>query len=213
MRRPEFIAKQGRHPSGILGSLLASVMAAETAAENALALELLEIQPTDNVLEVGYGHGRTIASAAGAARTGLVAGVDWSERMLRVATRYNRRLISEGRVELKLSSSNKLPYPDCQFDRVYSVHTIYFWASPTEDLLQIARVMKRGARFVLGFRPSDERTSTDFPEGIYRHYAPDEVRALLNDSGFEDVQIMDRRLSHRPMCFIAARRVGSVEGP
>jgi SAM-dependent methyltransferase len=212
MRRPEFIAKQGRHPSGILGSLLARVMASETAADNILALEFLEIQPTDHVLEIGYGHGRTIARAAEAACTGFVAGVDWSERMLRVATRYNRRLISEGSVELKLGASGTLPYPDRHFDKVLSVHTIYFWTNPVQDLREIARVMKPGARFVLGFRPRDDRTSTDFPEGIYRHCSPDEVRTLLEDSGFEDVRVVDRRLSRRAMCFTVARRVVSAEG-
>jgi len=51
MRRPEFLARQGRCPSGLLGSFIGRVMARETARENALAVELLQLKPTDHVLE------------------------------------------------------------------------------------------------------------------------------------------------------------------
>jgi dienelactone hydrolase len=64
MRRPEFIAKQSRCPVGILGSVVAKVMAHETEADNRAALDLLEIRPDDHVLEIGFAHGRTIAAAA-----------------------------------------------------------------------------------------------------------------------------------------------------
>ena len=207
MWRPEFIAKQGRHPSGILGSILARVMATETAAENAMAVELLQLQPYDHVLEIGFGHGRTLAKAAVIARKGFVAGVDWSERMVEVAARYNRKLIAEGRVELKRGEINRLPYLDNRFDKVYSVHTIYFWQTPTEGLREIARVLKPGGRLVLGFRPKDGQTASVFPHTIYTHYTSDEVRELLGKSGFGIVQMVDRQPSRRPVSFAVASRV------
>ena len=206
MWRPEFIAKQGRHPSGILGWIVARVMATETTAENAATIELLDLQPYDRVLEIGFGHGRTVAKAAAIVRKGFVAGVDWSERMVEVATHHNRRLIAEGRIELKRGLINPLAYANNEFDKVYSVHTIYFWENPIGDLREIARVMKPGARFVLGFRPKDDQTASAFPETIYTHYASDEVRAFLEKSGFGSVQIVDRRFSRRIVCFAMARR-------
>src|SRR5262249_18274702 len=57
MRRPEFIARLSGCPTGVLGSLIARIMAKETLATNTYALRLLELQPTDHVLEVGFGHG------------------------------------------------------------------------------------------------------------------------------------------------------------
>lgn len=57
MRRPEFIARQARCPSGVLGHLLARVMAIETAADNERALQLLALRPADQVPEIGFGHG------------------------------------------------------------------------------------------------------------------------------------------------------------
>ncbi len=204
MRRPEFIARQGRCPGGLLGSLLARIMALETAAANATALDLLELLPCHRVLEVGFGHGRTIAHAAARASQGFVAGVDPSERMLEMAARHNRRLIREGRVELNLGESSRLPHEEECFDRVYSVHTIYFWESPAAHLREIRRVMKAGARLVLGFRPKDERTSANFPSTVYRFYISDEVRRLLEAAGYEKIEIVE----DRGVAFAVAHRAG-----
>ncbi len=74
MRRPEFIARQSRCPTGVLGLLIARVMAKETAEANTYLLSLVELRPTDHVLEIGFGHGRTTERAAGAVTQGFVTG-------------------------------------------------------------------------------------------------------------------------------------------
>jgi hypothetical protein len=53
-------------------------MAAETADANRAAAGLLDLQPADQVLEVGFGHGATIALMAAEISGGRVAGVNIS---------------------------------------------------------------------------------------------------------------------------------------
>lgn len=207
MKRPEFIARQARHPKGFLGAVLSSIMGFETAAENCFALKTLEIQPTDHVLEIGFGQGRAIHKAAKAAFQGFVAGVDPSEQMVRIASRNNRRVIADGRVELKVASSGRLPYPNQRFDKAFSVHTVYFWTNPAEDLREIARVLRPDARFVLGFRPKDARAKEEFPTSVYTLYAAEEVQSLLENCGFQHIQIIDAGSSHRPFsCAVSSNR-------
>ena len=76
MRKPGFIARQGRKPSGLLGQIVARVMAKETADENDVAVELLQLCPDDAVLEIGCGHGDTLAKCANAVSRGLLNGID-----------------------------------------------------------------------------------------------------------------------------------------
>ena len=59
MKRPVFIARQSAVPSGLLGRVIAGVMAHETADLNEHALRLLGPSRSDRLLEVGFGHGRT----------------------------------------------------------------------------------------------------------------------------------------------------------
>ena len=46
------------------------------------ALQVLELEPASRVLEVGFGHGRTLSRALELASNGLVAGIDVSADMV-----------------------------------------------------------------------------------------------------------------------------------
>lgn len=206
MYHPEFIARQSRSPSGLFGMLLARIMAIETSRENLTVLQLLELQPNDKVLEIGCGHGRTIAQAAAKAPQGFVAGLDTSETMVKMAASHNQQWIDEGRVEVKHGNSSSIPYPDCYFNKVFSVHTIYFWSNPINDLREIRRVMKKGASFVLGFRPREEKVLADFPSSIYKFYLPDEVVTIMKKAEYEHVQLIESSAASRNVAFAIAHR-------
>ena len=206
MRRPEFIARQSRCPTGWLGRLIARVMAVETAEANTQLLTLLELRATDHVLEIGFGHGRTIERVAALVPRGVVAGVDLSEDMVRMATQRMRPLIRAGRVELKLGDSAQLPYPDCRFDRVCSMHTLYFWPDPLEHLREIYRVLKHDGRCVLGFGPGDDAAAANFPATVYRFYTSDEVRSLIDRAGFQDIDMVERSISSRMIAFAVSHK-------
>jgi ubiquinone/menaquinone biosynthesis C-methylase UbiE len=189
VRRPEFIARQSRCPRGFLGRLIGLVMSFETAAANDEALTVLGLEPADRVLEVGFGHGRTIERAANMVPHGLVAGIDASEEMVQMATRRCRHLIEQGRVRLSLGDSACIPYPDQFFDKGYAIHTIYFWDDPQQHLRELRRILRDGARLVLGFRPQEDGGTAAFPAAVYRFYTTDEVRDLLRAAGFADARV------------------------
>jgi ubiquinone/menaquinone biosynthesis C-methylase UbiE len=207
MRRPEFIARQSSRPRGMIGRLLGHVMAIETASLNSEALGLLALQPSDRVLEVGFGHGRTIRLAAAQVPQGLVAGVDVSRDMVRMARRRCLNLAGKGLVELMVGDSRRLPYADTSFDKVLCVHTIYFWEEPIKDLCEMFRVLRPGGRLVLGFRAkSDKGSTSDFPEAVYSFYSIDEVSTLLVSAGFEKDTIRNAGTPPGEMFLAVARR-------
>src|SRR5262249_49711069 len=127
-------------------------MAAETASLNLQALGLLALRTSDHVLEIGFGHGKTLDLAAARVPEGFVAGVDVSEDMVGMAHQRCKKAIRRGLLEVKLGDSSSLPFPDDSFDKALCIHTLYFWKDPIRDLREIYRVLKPGGRFVLGFR-------------------------------------------------------------
>ena len=52
----EFIGKQQRRPDGLIGRIIGERMVHQHAAETAWTVSLLEINPDDHVLEIGFGH-------------------------------------------------------------------------------------------------------------------------------------------------------------
>ncbi|MFZ5894830.1 MAG: class I SAM-dependent methyltransferase [Myxococcota bacterium] len=192
MKRPEFLARQARKPSGALGWLIGTIMSRETTDLNVATLEALDLKPTDSVLEIGFGHGRAIERAAKQLANGKITGIDFSETMVHMATRRCRKFIEQGRVKIDLGDSARLPYPDSAFDKVYSVHTIYFWPKPAEQLKEIHRVLRPGGRLVLGVRKKSLEAGTgSFPESIYTFYDTQQISQLLASSGFNNVEAMD----------------------
>ena len=189
MRRPEFIARQSRCPSGLLGWLIGRIMETETATENDATLAALDLRPADRVLGVGFGPGRALEQAAGRVPQGRVVGIDISEEMTRVAKRRCAQLIRQERVELHLADVGQLPLATAAFDKAYSVHTVYFWRDPAGALSELRRVLKPGGLLALCFRPKSDARSDDFPETVYRFFDDRDLEWLLREAGFVDVSV------------------------
>jgi ubiquinone/menaquinone biosynthesis C-methylase UbiE len=187
VRRPAFIAAQSSRPTGLFGRFLARIMALETRAANRAAVRALGVADDHRVLEIGFGHGRTIALLANAAPGARVDGIDASADMVRAAARRCRALVAAGRARLVQGDSERLPFDDGSFDKVLSVHTLYFWDEPAQHFKEIRRVLKLAGVLALGFKERSETALRSFPSPPFRFYSSDEIDALLLGAGFASV--------------------------
>lgn len=209
MRRPRFIAAQARHAKGPTGRLIAWIMARETRPDNLRAIEALELLPTDNVLDVGTGHGRALGEIAARTPRGLATGIDPSALMIEIARSRNARLVRGGRVRVEQAEVERLPFPDATFDKVMAVHALYFWSDLTASLRQIARVLRPGGRLVVVFRSAaDERAASSFPSDIYRFPSIAELSTALEAESFivERVEEGGEPAAPKPVLVLATKR-------
>jgi ubiquinone/menaquinone biosynthesis C-methylase UbiE len=206
MRRPSFIARQAGHPAGLLGRLLLGVMARETARFNTEILDVLEPRDGEHVLELGYGHGRTLVDAAARAPDARFSGIDVAPAAAKAAARRCRDLIAAGRLDLRAGDGAALPCQADSFDAAFSVHTIYFWPEPAQQLHELRRVLRAGARLVLGFRERSDEAMAQFPAPTYRFYSTDDVTRLLANAEFGNIEM--RASTAGPGLRIAAGRAG-----
>jgi SAM-dependent methyltransferase len=207
--KSELVARQSRRPSGWLGEIVARVMALETAPANRIALEQLAVQDGEAILEVGCGHGSTLARIA-RGPFGSLAGVDASEVMVRLASKRLRPSIAAGRAEVSLATSDALPFASGRFDAAFAVHVLYFWSDPRADLRELGRVLKPGGRILLGYRPRDEQTRAALPASVYSLRSQQEVEGLLAGAGFVAIRSALRSLGGSPFVLSEARRPPSL---
>lgn len=186
MRRPPVIAEQARNAHGLLGRVVAFIMARETWAVNLRAIEALDIRDGDHVLDIGCGHGRSLAALAARTPSGRVVGADPSALMVEIAEARNRDLIRQKRVDVAVAGVEALPFEDSRFDRALCVHVVYFWKDLDAALREITRVLKPGARLALILRTSaDVAAIARFPAEVYRFRALDDVLSALKSAGLE----------------------------
>ncbi|HEU0297373.1 MAG TPA: methyltransferase domain-containing protein [Anaerolineales bacterium] len=162
-------------PKGALGRLGGQLMSQDRWLP-AWVLDLLEINPTDSVLEVGPGPGLGLQLAAARAHQGRVAGVDRSETMLRMARQRNRALIEAGRIELHLGSADKLPFDDATFDKAMTINSHHIWLNPVAGLREIRRTLRPGGRIAIAITR-------------FSYASPENFESLLIDAGFTDISI------------------------
>src|SRR5262249_24158073 len=147
---------------------LGAIMAMETRALNDEVLRRLAIAPGERVLEIGFGHGRTLERAARVHPEATFAGIDHSDDMVAAVTRRCGPIVRSCRLELRAGDRRALPWADGSFEGAFAVHPLYFWRQPQRDLSEIGRVLRSGGRLILGFRERTPEAEAAFPPGIYK---------------------------------------------
>lgn len=191
-------------PSGRLGRLVGHVMAIRNAPLNRFAVAMLDVQPADQVLEIGFGHGRALGMIAAQATQGYVAGVDISPVMVQQAARRNRDLIKAGRAEVCQGTVANLPYEYARFDKVLAVNNYQFWPNPEFNLSEIQRVLRHDGLLVLCMRLQEPNKTLQFAPGFSQEEL-EEVLGLVRWVGFRDVQMVRRPVGYTAACVTARR--------
>jgi SAM-dependent methyltransferase len=157
-----YLDRQHRYPTGLVGQIIGERMLRQHAPETAWSVELLHIQPADRILEIGVGAGRGLKLALVQAHQGRLAGVDLSPAMLRAAAWRNRAAIERGQLMLLRGNLAALPFGEARFDKLFSIHTFYFWPDPRAVCAQLAGLLARGGRLVSTFATARRLANGDW---------------------------------------------------
>ncbi len=139
-------------PQGLLGRLGGHIMARMNRQCAQSVLAALDVQPSERILEIGFGSGVGIALASRAAQS--VAGADVSREMVAQAAARNAAEVANGRVDLRLAQADQLPFANDAFDSAFAINSMQVWPDAGAALREIRRVLKPGGRIALGFTPN-----------------------------------------------------------
>ena len=160
-----YVDRQHRYPQGFVGRVVGERMLQQHAPETDWTIGLLDLRPTDRILEIGFGAGRGLALALAHARQGYVTGIDRSATMIRAAARRNRSALARGQLTLLRGDIATLPFEAARFDKLFSIHTFYFWPDPHAVCRSLVRLLARGGRLVSTFA-----TARQLPDGEWQYW-------------------------------------------
>lgn len=169
----------------------------------------------ERVLDVACGTGvvaRVAARRVGAA--GHVAALDINAGMLAVAQSLS--IVEGALVEWHEGSVLGLPFGDATFDVVFCQLGLQFFPNRPAALHEMGRVLVPDGRLALnvfgpiGHNPATQALAAALDRNVYagastakraEHAlgAPEELRALVSDAGFRDIQVeTERKMMHFP---------------
>jgi len=191
---------QCKRPRGWFGRFVLWNMNSRHARVTDWGLSHVNVRPSDVVLDVGCGGGRTVAKLAAMASEGKVYGVDFSPESVAMARKINRQLIAAGCVDIREASVSQLPFAEGMFDVVTAVETHFWWPDLANDMREVFRVIKPGG--TLAIIAEIYRGAKTATAQLVEKYVPfsgmkllsaDEHRELLQHSGFSDVQVFTEK--------------------
>jgi len=104
-------------------------------------LDLMRIQPDDNVLDLGCGEGWLARLLSERVPEGRVVGVDISDEMIR---RARRKHVDLENAMFVLGGADEIPWAASFFTRAISVESAYYWPDPARGAAEIFRVLREG---------------------------------------------------------------------
>jgi SAM-dependent methyltransferase len=202
-RTREFVLRrvfsQFHHPRGLAGRLAGWEMTLRPSnrKRNAWAVSLLDVQPTDRVLEIGFGPGVAIGELARRATRGQVVGIDHSEAMRAHAARRNAAAIRAGRVSLIVASVENPPDFNRPFDKILAVNNMGMWPEPALRLKQLAGLLRGGGLIAIVSQPRCPGATAETTAG-----AASQIVELLEAAGFVASRVETLNLEPPVACVI-----------
>jgi len=162
------------------------------------AAEAAKVQPGEVALEIGFGAGLALETAARLQPEATIIGVEMSEDMLAECSARLQRAtaLDTSKIALKMgdvASPGGLPLADESVNVIYHANCIYFWDPLDVALAECLRVLKPGGRMVTGSRAAQIsqtlKLATPQGEGPFRHMQLDAMMAAMEKAGFANVHV------------------------
>jgi ubiquinone/menaquinone biosynthesis C-methylase UbiE len=197
------VVRQFGHPRGIGGRLAGWVMAHRSSnrQRNDWVVSLLDVQPTDRVLEIGFGPGLAIAELSRRATHGTVYGIDHSDVMVEQASERNAAAIRTKHVELVQAPVEQLPSFEEPLDAIFTVNSLRFWPEPTQRLVELHALLRPGGRVAIATQPRCPGATKETSAQAAR-----EIESLLHRAGFSQTRVETLDLDPPVVCVLANRQ-------
>jgi SAM-dependent methyltransferase len=119
------------------------------------AVDLMDVQPGDQILEIGCGPGAGAEAICSKLETGKLFAIDRSESGVDRTKRRNQKYVDAGRLVVRQIDLATLRVPVKRLNKVFAFNVNLFWVRACDDEL-VPNIVKKASENLLrgGFRVS-----------------------------------------------------------
>ena len=197
-----------RKPVGFGGTIMVRLMNICHSPIATWGFSKLSMRDNLNILDIGCGGGKNIATWLRKSKNSHVTGLDYSEVSVDESSKKNKWAIKRNRCEILRGNVAEMPFSDNTFDCVSACETIYFWPGLEECFTEVNRVLKHGGIFMVcngsdGENESDEKW-VNIIEGM-SVYNEDQLHSALEKAGFYKIKCYINTEKHW-LCIFAKKK-------
>jgi ubiquinone/menaquinone biosynthesis C-methylase UbiE len=180
-----FAAQLGR-PTGLRGLFVGRMLNRANRGTITAAIDALALQPGAVAADLGFGGGVGLGLLlVRVGPKGRVYGVDYSPTMVSQAARRFETDVAEGRLRLLEGSITALPLEDGSIQGAITINTIYFIADLGRAFSELARVLSRSGRVVIGIGDPQMMAAMPMAPFGFTIRQVDDVVAMAKSAGLE----------------------------
>lgn len=179
-----YIAEQFSKPVGLGGRLVTHIMNRQNRPMYESTLLMLKPLDSDYILDIGCGNGYVLNMLARRTHS-LLAGIDISESILKVAKTRNRGFVRNGRIMFSCQNAIGTSFADAVFDKAYTINTVYFWSDLDATMLEIRRVLKPKGMFINVFYSNETLARLSHTKSKYKRFSLNQLTDSAEAAGFE----------------------------
>jgi ubiquinone/menaquinone biosynthesis C-methylase UbiE len=161
------------------------------------AVEMLEISPSDRLLEIGCGSGVAVSLICERLRSGRMVAIDRSAAMIRLASKRNRAHLASGKVAFQVASLEEAEFGEQRFNKVFAVNVGLFSQQPTRELEILRGLLTPGGRVFLFNQP---------PTAGKARVLAERMAEALRGGGFFIQQVLLEEMRPAPTACVVAMR-------
>ena len=197
-----------RKPVGFGGTIMVRLMNVCHSPIATWGFSKLSMRDNLNILDIGCGGGKNIATWLRKSKNSHVTGLDYSEVSVDESSKKNKWAIKRNRCEILRGNVAEMPFSDNTFDCISAFETIYFWPGLEECFTEVNRVLKHGGIFMVcngsdGENESDEKW-VNIIEGM-SVYNKDQLHSALEKAGFYKIKCYINTEKHW-LCIFAKKK-------
>lgn len=105
------------------------------------AVDILDVQPRDRVLEIGCGSGLAVSLVCAQLQGGHILAVDRSPAMISRARQKNLSELASGKLEFLTGAFAEIDWARRKFDKIFAFNVNIFWMESDEDMKVLRRLL------------------------------------------------------------------------
>lgn len=150
------------------------------------AVETIEVQPDDMLLEIGCGGGVAVALVCEQLADGHILAIDRSATMIERAERRNGDCLATGRASFRVATLESAELDEAGFSKIFAINVNLFWVrDPSAELAVLARSLLPDGRLLLFYEP---------PTIAQVEQTAAAVASALERAGFDTTTLINGRL-------------------